>query len=227
MRNPLVSVYSRFGLKEVLDRFSGLSIKPSRSSDLVLCGSLGFSASTAGYGSAEDCFQIEIRVPMSFPAVLPTVRELAGRIPATFHKLHDGSLCLGSPFQVRFKLRAAPTLSRYIKRCLIPYLLGFALFERTGKMPFGELEHGVRGLLDEYREITGANSDRACISFLLLAGKRKRIANKLACPCGSGRRLGRCHNRMLNRLRNNASRSWYRGSVEYLERMLQPSAQVD
>jgi hypothetical protein len=221
MRNPLVSLYYRFGVVEALERFSGLSIRPSGTGELVLRGGLEFSASNAAVGCAEDCFRIEIRVPKNFPVVMPSVRELANRIPATFHKLRDGSLCLGSPFQIRAKLRTVPTLSGYIERCVIPYLFGFTVFERTGKMPFGELEHGGRGLLDEFREITGAKSDVACISFVRLLGMKKRIANKLPCPCGSGRRLGKCHSRRINRLRNIASRGWYSGQAEYLRRIYQ------
>ena len=37
-----------------------------------------------------------------------------------------------------------------------------------------------------------------------------RIGEADPCPCGSGLRLGRCHNVRLNRLRKLGSRSWFR-----------------
>ncbi|HXJ38714.1 MAG TPA: hypothetical protein VNH18_05520 [Bryobacteraceae bacterium] len=69
-------------------------------------------ASAAGIGIANELFQLEIRVPKTFPGIMPSVRELAGRIPKTFHKLQDGSLCLGSPLKLRVMLRAVPTLAK-------------------------------------------------------------------------------------------------------------------
>ena len=98
----------------------------------------------------------------------------------------------------------------------MPYLAGYCIHEKTEKMPFGELEHGTPGLLEEYARITGATSNAACIGFIECLGLRKRVANKRMCPCGSGRRLGRCHNRRINPLREIASRAWYRGTAREL-----------
>ena len=40
---------------------------------------------------------------------------------------------------------------------------------------------------------------------------KKRCANKEACPCECGNRLGRCRfNRKMQQFRQRASRSWFR-----------------
>jgi hypothetical protein len=80
-------------------------------------------------------------------------------------------------------------------------------------MPFDELAHGVAGLLDDYRRILGFATDAACREALRLLALKRRIANKSPCPCGSGRRLGRCHNRRLNRLRERHGRRWFAGQA--------------
>jgi hypothetical protein len=85
-------------------------------------------------------------------------------------------------------------------------------------MPFGELGHGAKGLLAEFRQLLEAANNTQCIAFLRLLGMKKRIANKRPCPCGSNRRLGRCHARRLNRLRRDASRSWFRHQANQLSR---------
>jgi hypothetical protein len=54
--------------------------------------------------------------------------------------------------------------------------------------------------------------------FVRLAALRRREANKHPCPCGSGRRLGRCHNRRVNHLRGRLGRSWFRASLASLRR---------
>jgi len=220
MRNPVLSLSARLGIEKILTLYPGLSIQPSTSDELVLGGEFEFSACSPEIGTLQDSFQIEIRVAAaSFPAVLPSVRELAGRIPKSFHKLADGSLCLGAPLAVQAAHGRKSSLLHFIERCVVPYLAGYSVFERTHKMPFGELSHGAKGLLEEYRNLTGADTDELCIAFLKLLGMKKRIANKLRCPCGSGLRVGRCHHRRLNSLREIAiSRAWFRGTVYQLER---------
>ena len=212
-RNRLSDSLLSPALGELFDRFPNLALKPSRSGELALSGELGFSVTDTELGIIQDSFAIDIRVPKNFPSGLPTVRELAGRIPNTFHKLTDGTLCLGSPFRLRAKLRQASTVLGYIESCVVPYLFSYSVFEKTGRMPFGELEHGPRGLLDEYRQVIGIADDAACLSFLKLLGIKKRVANKLPCPCGSNLRVGRCHNRKLNGIRGIASRAWFRGAA--------------
>jgi hypothetical protein len=44
------------------------------------------------------------------------------------------------------------------------------------------------------------------IPYCVLATMKRRRANKRPCPCGSGRRLGRCHNRKVNILRDRVGR---------------------
>jgi hypothetical protein len=45
---------------------------------------------------------------------------------------------------------------------------------------------------------------------------KKRQANKLPCPCNSGRRVGQCHHLEINRLRNKLGRSWFRTIAYHL-----------
>lgn len=212
MRNPVAALWSRWALSEFLDHYPDFSVRPSPTGAVVLAGHLDFMAVHEEIGQISDSFHIEICVPNLFPLVPPNVRELAGRIPKTFHKLDDGSLCLGSPFRIRSVLGKAKTLKEFVEQCLVPYVAGYTYFEKTGRMPFGELDHGPKGLLDDFRKATGARSDSECIQFLHLLGLKKRIANKKPCPCKSGVRLGRCHGPALNKLRSRASRSWFRAS---------------
>lgn len=192
-------------------------MKPSRNGALILAGDLEFCVEHRVHGRHCESFAIKMRVSPEFPAILPSVWETAKRIPDDFHKLEDNALCLGSPLGLRVSLGPQPDLIKFVERCLIPYLFGFVQFERTAVMPFGELAHGNRGLLDEYKVLLGVPNDRACIELLKLAGLKKRIANKRLCPCGSGLRLGRCHNRRVNRLRPLGSRAWFRFQAETLD----------
>jgi len=162
VKNPLNCLYRRLDLDSVLDKYRGLVARPSQSGELCLAGQLGFTANLPSIGTVQDLFSVEICVPEVFPKILPRVRELAGRIPKKFHKLHDGSLCLGSPLRLRVNLQSAPTLKQFIELCVVPYLVGFSVFERTGyrvqlnvrvtlsagKGAFGVIPEWVRGRAD-------------------------------------------------------------------------------
>lgn len=184
-----------------------------------MSGLLSFEATDEqGRHRIADSFEVEMEIPTRFPRFAPRVKETGGRIPRNFHRFpQDRTLCLGSPLRIKIELHERPTLLGFFETCVIPYLYGFRRYQQDGLMPFDELEHGLSGLLDDYRRILEAPSDKACIEILELLGLKKRVANKLPCPCGSGKRLGRCHHDRLNSVRQVASRSWFRAQARGLD----------
>jgi len=201
---------AQWKVDDLLREQPGLRLAPSRNGVLKILGTLSFSAEKPGLERINDSFEVEILVPKDFPRDLPIVTEIGGRIPAKFHTNDDGGLCLGSPTRQSLAARAVPTLPNFVERCVIPYLYGFVYHSRYEKMPFGELAHGRKGLRDDFRSLFGVSTDSAATEMVRLAGMKKRPANKLSCPCGSGLRLGRCHNRRVNRLRSLLGRTWFR-----------------
>ena len=202
---------------DLLREQPGLRLTPSRNGVLRLSGTIEFSAQKPGLERIDDSFEIEIVVPKNFPRNLPVVIEVGGRIPAKFHTDDDGALCLGSPTQQLLAVQSAPTLPQFVATCVIPYLYGFAYHSRHGAMPFGELAHGRKGLRDDFQTLFGVATDEAAVEMVRLAGLKKRVANKAPCPCGSGRRLGKCHNRRVNRLRDLLGRTWFREQHQLLK----------
>lgn len=155
-------------------------------------------------------------VPNRFPRELPLVKESAGRIPKDFHTHDDHSLCLGSPVRQQLALSKSPTLPGFIRSCVIPYLYGFSYREKHGELPFGELDHGMKGIRNDLADLFGVQDRKAVEQMVYLAGMKKRNANKRPCPCGSGRRLGKCHNRRVNHLRRRLGRTWFREQYHWL-----------
>jgi len=201
---------SIWGLEALRQQQPDLRERPSADGSLVLEGPLEFCAQTAQHGAIQERFEVRLKVPAGFPRELPEVWELGGRIPWRFHtNTDDRSLCLGSPLRLFITLNAEPTLVGFVNRCLLPYFYNFVIGQRTGRLPFGELAHGSRGLRTDYQRILGARSEQETIAFFTSLAVKKRIANRRPCPCGSGRRVGRCHHRVLNGLRAIHSRSWF------------------
>lgn len=198
-----------WGIEELLDRYTELRLWPSSSGKLRICGTLEFAAKSNGQPSVTDRYEVEITVPNAYPGDIPSVRETASRIPKDFHKLQNGDLCLGSPTRLRLILAQTPSLLSFIERCVIPYLYGYSIVEAGGSLPFGELSHGPQGLRDDLSALLGIKDEGKLLGFVCLISMKKRQANKLPCPCGSFLRVGRCHNRRLNLLRDSLGRRWF------------------
>lgn len=219
----IASIHERFEslhVRELLNEHCGLRIVPSRNDSLVITGVLRFQASSPIHEVIEDQYELEIRVPAGFPIDEPTARETARRIPPDFHKLEGNLLCLGSPTEIRMKLRQSPTLPAFVDLFLIPYLYGYSYYERYGVPPFGELSHGDKGIREQLAALFCAPSSNHPEEFLRLAGLKKRVANKRTCPCGSRKRLGRCHNRRINHLRRTVGRKWFTAEYQRVSMML-------
>jgi hypothetical protein len=208
--------FVRWGLDDVLRRHKGISISMDDHAPLVLAGTLSFTAAAPGLEAIADSYDIEIAVPENFPRGYPRVRELGDRIDKRYHRLTDGSFCLGSPARVRLLISEAKTLAGFIEKCVIPYLYGYSYCLKHGHPPFGELAHGDRGIIDDYQRLLGVDSVERCAEMLFLIGQKLRVANKQPCACGSGRRLGCCHHRTANRLRNQLGRGWCRREAAWL-----------
>jgi hypothetical protein len=205
---------SRWRIPELLAKYSGLRLLPSVDGLTRIAGRLDFAAQAPGLELIEESYDVEITVPHDFPTSIASVRETAGRIPATYHTLTDGSLCLGSRIRVRLIASASPSVLRFVERCVVPYLYGHSYFGKHGAMPFGELEHGEYGTLQDLASLFGTTDLIKGAAFARLVTMKKRRANKRPCPCGSQLRLGRCHNKNVNRLRDRLGRAAFQRELQ-------------
>lgn len=217
MGEAIASRYRRWAVDELLDKFSDLRIIPSCDEILRIGGELRFRVTGPEGDTTEDSYSVELRIPPGFPVVTnkeaPAAYETAGRIPETYHKLHDGSLCLAAPAALRLGLGRTATLSNFVERFVVPYLYGYSRHEKGRPLPYGELEHGDEGRRQYFATLFGVTDRNVGLEFVRMASLKKRVANKECCPCGSGRRLGRCHHGLVNQLRERLGRGWF--AAEY------------
>ena len=90
-------------------------------------------------------------------------------------------------------------LLHFINRLLVPYLFSYTYYHEHGRLPHGELSHGMLGLLEYYKDFFAV--DVTTVLKLL-----KVLADSLApplmqCPRGSGKALQSCHGPKLDALR--------------------------
>lgn len=201
-----------WGIKEVFDRFPRLRLKPFADDYLCIAGTLDFFAVKPGLPEIPDSFEISIELPFNFPKSLPLVFPTDDRIPQHFHRLTNGELCLGSPFRQLLFLSDSPNLLTFIDAFVVPYLYGFALFEKGMDLPFGELSHGTTGLLEDFCQLFQVTSRSVAKEMVHLTSRPKRKANKLICPCGRSLPLRRCaiHHRIVGEYRKKIGRLWFK-----------------
>lgn len=200
-------------MQEFLFEYPKMVLIPSVEFRAVIKGTFDFIAKPPEGTTIRDSFSLTIEVPEKFPRDIPLVRETGGRIPRNglYHVNSDNTLCLGSPLRLLLKLSKCPNLKGFSEECLIPHL--YAVSHKLtygGKLPFSELQHGYPGIWDDTVELLGLNDPKQARYVLSLLGMKKRNANKHPCPCGCGRRLGKCgFNDKLRQFRVIADRNWF------------------
>lgn len=145
-----------------------------------------------------ETFAVLMQLPLCYPMEPPSVWETGARIPKEFHHYKNGSLCLGSRLAVRSTFRSNPRLLPFVDNQLVPFLYSFCYERLYGPMPFGELSHGGKGILEDYQCRFGVEDGPSALALLeFLAGRHKSTST---CPCGSGIALSLCHGVQLRRL---------------------------
>ena len=197
---PLLATVAR-QMAALQRRHPDLALIRRGSGRLVVGGTLGFVMGHEGR-TVEDEFDVELRIPPDFPASPPNVYEVAGRLDGFDHLFEDGRLCLGAPVEVRMRFAERPSLLCFTEDLVVPFLFAFSYKARYGKMPFGELAHGVEGILDYYNRFFETPTEQTVSLLKCLVHEHDSRIALGKCPCGSGRKLKRCHGSELSKLRS-------------------------
>jgi hypothetical protein len=148
----------------------------------------------------KDEYFIEITIPSNYPVKIPQAREVGGRIPHTFHTNLDGNLCLGAPIKNSKAFSKKKTLLGFIENCLVPFLYAFSYKVQKGKLPFGELPHGHKGIVQCYKTEFQTNDIKIIVGFLKILAQYD-FPGFDECPCHSGKRLWKCHGDKIRELK--------------------------
>jgi len=169
-----------------------------------------------------ESYDLKIVFPEGYPKEIPTVTETKHTIPRDpdFHTYDDGSFCLGSDIQLKGVISETPTVSGFVSKILNPFLYSISYRLKYHVFPNGGLAHGETGLIDDYEQLFDVKGKLSVLSVLEALGKRKRVANKIGCPCHCGKKLGACDFRSsLIKWRKLDKRRWFR---EHLSKSFSP-----
>lgn len=201
------------GLEELLSETPSLRLIGMNDEELVLEGIYEINAIVDGSNPIHDSFALRMVVNRRYPRAIPKIYEIEGKIPRNpdHHINQDGSFCLGSELRVKDIASKCPGLDQFAQHLLTPFLYSVSHKIRYNSYPYGDLTHGSDGLYDDYQIMFNVDSKSAVKAAMEALGRRKREANKLPCPCGCDRRLGRCDYRyFLGQFRKLERRRWFR-----------------
>ncbi len=210
------------GLEDFLASHPRIRIVAINNDQVELAGEYHLKAQLAGSQLIDRTYQLRLVCPRDYPRKLPKVLDEERYLPRNqeYHTYSDGSFCLGSELKIKSLLRDDHSFTAFFENIVDRFLYAVTHRIEFGSFPYGELAHGEQGLIDDYGEMFGLSGKLSVLRALRALGKRKREANKLPCPCGCSRRLGRCDYRfVLNEFRNVERRRWFR---QHLEKSISP-----
>ena len=152
-----------------------------------------------------DRFQIEISFPEGINR-LPAIREIGGRIPrdADHHiNAGTGDICTDVPELIL--LRGQPSLVEYLDGPVRNFFLSQIIVASGKTWPFGQWDHGKKGLLQAYGELVGVTEERQVRAYLDYVASKK-VKGHWPCPCGSMKRVRDCHAKLIAELRERIPR---------------------
>lgn len=210
------------GLKEFLSTYPNIRLIDVDADKIKLEGEYRLKAQLVGSQLIDRTFSLRLVCLSDYPSTLPTVYDLTDYFPRDqdFHTYSDGSFCLGSDLKIKSILTSDSSLINFFEKVVVRFLYAVSHRIEFGNFPYGELAHGEKGLIDDYSELFRVDGKASVLQALKALGLRKRVANKLPCPCGCNKRLGSCKYRFfLNEFRGIERRFWFR---EHLQEAFTP-----
>ncbi len=106
--------------------------------------------------------------------------------------------------------------SEYLNGPLRDFFLSQTWFEQEGEWPFKHWSHGVEGIFEYYRELTGVTDADAVIRYVRVLSY-PRLKGHILCPCGRNARLRDCCHERVARLRETVDPILAKRSLQALE----------
>jgi hypothetical protein len=146
-------------------------------------------------GRVWDRYEVEIEFPHDYDRQLAAVREVGGRIPheAKFHTYRSGKACLFLEDEFWWEHPDGVSFETFLGEIVASYFLSqthFREFEEEGWL-FGDRDHNERGVIDFYAEKFGTDDEAAILRYLDYL--QRGAKGHWKCPCGSGKKLRKCH----------------------------------
>lgn len=172
-----------------------------RENDCVFCGELVLNHIFNDVRMT-GTFELEIIVPGDYPLAFPTVREVSNNIDKAYSHLYtSGQFCLASNLELKMFFSSETDIPTFIEKFVIPYLYTYQFYEAYGVYPYGERSHGIDGDLEYLKDLFKVEKWDQVFDIMIFI-VQSTYRGHLACPCGSGKRIRKCHGDILRQTMN-------------------------
>ncbi len=194
-------------LNDIRQDYPNLRLKDTQNDKAIYEGVIAFKANHPDKGVIDDQFEVQINLPLDNSEIMPTAKEIGGRIPRKidYHVQTQGDMCLGAPLEVCRRFSQDPSLKGFIENLLVPFLYSFSFKEKYGEYPFGELPHGHEGIYEFYKVEFKTNNGLAILGLLKILVE-DNYRGHMTCACGSHMRLRECHGDQIREIKNHMNR---------------------
>ena len=157
----------------------------------------------AGFG-----FSVDLRIPDNYPEGIPRLYCRREEIPweVDRHVVSGGVACLCVSTEYRLHWPRGSDLTDFMGRFVVPYFVRQAYYQAHGQWPSGqERPHGAAGIIQSFSD-TLTELGSPCVAtierFLIMLASPGHPKGCDPCPCGSGKKIRKCHGRLVWALRN-------------------------
>lgn len=154
-------------------------------------------------------FTVDLRIPDDYPKGIPRLICRPEEIPweADRHVLRSGAACLCVSSEYRLHWPRGSDLTDFLQCFVRPYFVRQAYYQVHGTWPPDqERSHGAAGIIESFSETLtelGSPSVATIERFLTVLSYPGHPMGRDPCPCGSGKKIRKCHRRLVWDLRNN------------------------
>ena len=157
-------------------------------------------------------FSTYLIVPDNYPNGVPSLKCNPKEIPweVDRHVYRDGMACLCVASEYRTHWPRGSDITDFLSTLVLPYFVAQAFYDAHGHWPAtGQRSHGREGIFESYREYLqplGSVSERAVQDTMKLMARVSAPKGHDPCPCGSGKKLRKCHRELFSKLRRKIDR---------------------
>lgn len=137
---------------------------------------------------------IKLIIPKKYPIDEPTL--FLEKVPAEMEHIYsDGSCCVASIGEIYLFLSNNPPVIEFVERFVNSFIFSLEWFIKYGNYPFGEREHGYKGLLDYY--LTDWSLTESQYWDMVIMVYNETYRGHASCLCGSKKKMRDCHGKYI------------------------------
>ena len=151
-----------------------------------------------------------LHIPTSYPDREPVLycdaKEIPWKLRRHVYENSNGVACLCGRCETRVHWPKGSDLTNFVTKLVHPYFVCQFYYDAYGKWPpTGERSHGKLGILETFVDLLTEirnPSENQIKGFLRLLARKNNPKGHEKCPCGSGKNLRLCHEKLIAHLRS-------------------------